>query len=412
MRRAIVVAATLAAAASAGSAGAYCPCYTASSSSNTHACGVEAANGTNPTHAEWQTIFDLVAQGPSVWGTAGPSVSDIGQGCGKPESMHSVPARFPCEILKGIAMQESGWRQFCVPDTPADQVGGASRTIISFDCGYGIGQVTSGMHAGESPSFDRSRVASDPTYNLATGTQILASKWKATNCVGDNQPSVVEDWYAAVWAYNGLAYSNNPSNPNYDANRGVWNPKVGGAAPYQEKVFGWIEHAPDSTYWTDVALAYPDPGTVGGSGSPPALPEPSCASPTDCVNHRTAHTSYCFSSPTQDGGAGGAGGSGGAAGAGGASDGGATDASAGDASGWPEAGGAGGGGGAAGAKEAGADGAADAAPQADLAANPGDDGGCSCRAVGSDATRGADRGLVMALVGLAAAVATRRSRKG
>ena len=38
------------------------------------------------------------------------------------------------------------WKQFCVPELPADQVGGPSRTIISFDCGYGIGQVTSGMH--------------------------------------------------------------------------------------------------------------------------------------------------------------------------------------------------------------------------------------------------------------------------
>ena len=35
----------------------------------------------------------------------------------------------------------------------------SSRTIISFDCGYGIGQVTSGMHAGETPAFDRARVA-------------------------------------------------------------------------------------------------------------------------------------------------------------------------------------------------------------------------------------------------------------
>ena len=94
-------------------------------------------------------------------------------------------------------MQESGWRQFCVPDTPADQVGGASRTIISFDCGYGVGQVTSGMHKGETPAFDRARVANDATYNLATGTLILADKWRATNCVGDNQPRTVEDWYVA-----------------------------------------------------------------------------------------------------------------------------------------------------------------------------------------------------------------------
>jgi hypothetical protein len=217
-------------------------------------------------------------------------VPDIGQGCGKPEPLHDVPARFPCELLKGIAEQESGWRQFCVPDTPADQVGGASRTIISFDCGYGIGQVTSGMHFGETPNFDQQRVAADPTYNLATGTLILAEKWKATNCVGDNQPTVIEHWYIATWAYNGLAYVNNPNNPNYDPNRGVWDPNIGGGAPYQEKVFGWLEHA---SGWTPTAVAYPNPGDIGGASVPPELPEPNCASPTDCINTRSTHATAC-----------------------------------------------------------------------------------------------------------------------
>ena len=62
----------------------YCPSYTLSSSSNNKDCGIEAVNGTNPTIAEWQPIFDLVSQGPAAWGDKGPSVSDIGRGCGKP----------------------------------------------------------------------------------------------------------------------------------------------------------------------------------------------------------------------------------------------------------------------------------------------------------------------------------------
>jgi hypothetical protein len=274
---------------------AYCPSYSPSSPNNKYNCGVDPANGTNPTNAEWQMIFDLVSRGPASWGNAGPAVPDIGQGCGKPEANHSVPARYPCELLKGIAKQESGWRQFCVPDTPADQAGGASRTIISFDCGYGVGQVTSGMHKGESPGFDRARVAADATYNLATGTLILADKWRATECVGDNQPAIIEDWYTATWAYNGLAYSNNPNNPNYDSGRGVWDPNVGGSAPYQEKIFGWIEK--NGGAWAEVALAYPDPAQCGGKGSPPALDEPACASPTDCVNKRAAHTTACVDPP-------------------------------------------------------------------------------------------------------------------
>jgi len=271
---------------------AYCPCYTASSAYNDHDCGIEAALGENPTPEQWNEIFALVAQGAAAWGDQGPSVPDIGQGCGKPSPLVQVAARFPCELLKGIAMQETGWRQFCAPDTPEDQAGKSSRTIISFDCGYGIGQVTSGMHKGEAPDFDRERVAAEPIYNMATGTRILAEKWKATECVGDNQPTVIEHWYSAAWAYNGLAYVNNPNNPNYDAFRGVWDPQNGGAAPYQEKVFGWVEH-PNAGWYEAVALAYPNLGEIGGDGSPGELSEPSCASPTDCGNQRTPHATAC-----------------------------------------------------------------------------------------------------------------------
>ena len=272
----------------------YCPSYTLSSAYNSGSCGVEAAPGTNPTPTQWQAIFALVSQGPSAWGSNGPAVADIGSGCGSPNPTTSVPARFPCELLKAIAMQESSWKQFCVPDTPADQVGGASRTIIAFDCGYGIGQVTSGMKIGNSPSFDRARVASDPTYNLATGTQILADKWRSTRCVGDNQPGVIEDWYTATWAYNGQSYSNNPSNPAYSSTRGVWNPQVQGSAPYQEKVFGWMEHPPGASYWAVTAVAYPDPALVGSSGVALTLPDSTCASPTNCVATRALHLSSCF----------------------------------------------------------------------------------------------------------------------
>ncbi|MEW6432354.1 MAG: MYXO-CTERM sorting domain-containing protein [Myxococcota bacterium] len=305
---------------SAHAALAFCPSYTLSSSNNTGNCGVEAAPGTNPTNAQWQSIFNLVAQGPSVWGSAGPSVSDIGQGCGKPEPSHSVPARFPCELIKAITWRESTWRQFCVPDRPADQVGGAERTIISFDCGYGVGQVTSGMHIGEAPAFDRARVANDATYNLATGMQILAQKWRATRCVGDNQPKVVEHWYSATWAYNGLAYVNNPTNPAYSTTRGVYNPSVGGSAPYQEKVFGAMEYPPSSSHWSPLPFAYPKLSEIGSAGSPNTLSEPNCATPTSCTQTRPTHVSSCFPQDV-DGGvdAGLGGGSGSDAGTGGGS---------------------------------------------------------------------------------------------
>jgi hypothetical protein len=362
----------------------FCPSYTASSPNNNNGCAIEAVPGTNPTVEEWTDIFDLVAQGPTVWGDAGPTVDDITSGCFAPTPPVDVAPSFPCELLKAIAMVESGWRQFCAPTTPSDQVGNASQTIISFDCGYGIGQVTSGMHVGETPDFDRDRVASDPTYNLATGTRILASKWRATQCVGDNNPVIVEDWYTATWAYNGLAYSNNPNNPNHDPNRGVYDPAVGGSAPYQEKVFGYIEHPVDGR-WDAVALAYPDRADVGTSGAPPALPEPVCASPTNCDDTRETHVTACGYG---GGGGGGAGGGGaGAAGTGGAGADGGTGASPG-----------GGAGGEAGATSATGDGD--------------DDGGCDCRAVRpSPSTPTAGLAWLVALAGLLSArVAGRRQR--
>jgi hypothetical protein len=278
----------------AGTASAYCPSYTLSSSANTYDCGIEAAAGTNPTVAEWGALFQVVAGGPAAWGPNGPGVANIGQGCGKPQPNVQVPARFPCELLGAIAQQESGWKQFCVPDRPSDQVGKPSQTLISFDCGYGISQVTSGMHTGETPGFDRLRVAAEPLYNLATGASILAGKWRVTPCVGDNLPTVVEHWYTATWAYNGLAFINNPNNPTYAASRGAWNPKVGGGAPYQEKIFGWLESPPSDGRFAQVRVAYPALADIGTGRSPPSLPEPACGSPTSCATPRAVHVSGCF----------------------------------------------------------------------------------------------------------------------
>jgi hypothetical protein len=158
------------------------------------------------------------------------------------------------------------------------------------------------MHIGENPAFDRGRVAAEPTYNLAAGTLILASKWRNTQCVGDNQPRVIEHWYSATWAYNGLAYVNHPNNPNYDPNRGVYNPSNGGSAPYQEKVFGRMENT--SGWFDATAVAYPNPGDIGNGSSPPELPEPSCASPTNCGSTRSTHETACQDVGPGGGGAG------------------------------------------------------------------------------------------------------------
>ncbi len=295
----------------------FCPSYTASSPNNTHSCAIEAVPGTNPTVAQWQTIFDTVSRGQAAWGSNGPAIGMLGVGCNKPMVPTSEPARFPCELIKAITMQESSWKQFCPPSTPADQVGRASQTIISFDCGYGIGQVTSGMRTFDpTPNYDRSRVASDPLYNLATGMLILSEKWRGTNCVGDNQPRIVEHWYTATWAYNGLSTTNNPNNPSFSTTRGVCRSGScpSGSAPYQERVWGWMEFPPSAGHWTSMAPAYPRLSDVGTASRPPALPDPSCATPTNCTTTRQLHVSSCLGGT--DGGVGGGTAGGGSAGGG------------------------------------------------------------------------------------------------
>jgi hypothetical protein len=372
---------------------AYCPSYTPEETSGGQNCGVEPVAGANPSTAAWTAIFATVAPGSASWGASGPTIGTMGAGCGKPTPHHEVPAHFPCHVLQAITMQESGWRQFCVPDAPASSVGAPERTIVAFDCGYGVGQVTSGMHVGESPAFDRARVASDPTYNLATGTLILRDKWAATSCVGDNDPDVVEDWYAAIWAYNGLAYSNNPNNPNLTAGRGVYDPTKGGSYTYQERVLGWMEHPPTSAHWPKLAPAYPNPGDVGGAGAPPALPEPSCASPTDCTTTRATHHSTCGDAPVVDGGADGA--ASGDAGAQGAIDAGSPDGAT-PAAPVPE--------GDADVVPIGA-GPSPPPPGADAAAS-----GCGCAEVGRSAGHGSAIAWFAATV-LAGAARVRRSRR-
>ncbi len=252
-------------------------------------CSTPSVEGTNPSVAQWNDIFALVSGGPEAWGNLAPGVQSLTRGCNQPEAPHAVPARFPIEVLKAIAMHESSWTQFCVPNI--NQSGGPSRTIISFDCGYGVGQVTSGMRKTDAtPDYDRHKVAADALYNMAVGTRILASKWQSANCVGDRNPDIIEDWYAAIWAYNGFAVINNPNHPNYASNRGVWNPSVNNPAPYQEKIFGRMEHPPGPEYWDPVQVAYPDITEIAAAnGKPGALSEPSCATPTNCTQKRPVH---------------------------------------------------------------------------------------------------------------------------
>ena len=191
----------------------------------------------------------------------------------------------PPSVYKSIAWIESGWSHAAgtVP------YGGTGSVITAIDCGYGIGQITTGMgHLGGGaleprvPAARQAIIGTHPLFNIAEGVRILADKWNGAPAfrpiAGQGDPAALEDWYYAIWSYNGFAFSNHPMNPTKDPLRGsVWNcadptaPGYGfyewGDYTYPEKVYGCMRYPP-----VPKGEAYPP--RLNGSGTP-APPTPS-----------------------------------------------------------------------------------------------------------------------------------------
>jgi hypothetical protein len=188
----------------------------------------------------------------------------------------------PPTLLKSISWIESVSTQGAVA-LPFGAIGPA---LVSFDCGYGVGQVTSGMTAptgeGGQPSDEQALVATHYAYNIGRGAAILIDKWNSAPenrpIVGidtDSDPKIVENWYYAVWSYNGFTgpganRSNHPMDPVY----GSWprTPYSCGPAndglshnrsmhPYQELVYGCMAHPPKvqgNELWEPLEATLPD----------------------------------------------------------------------------------------------------------------------------------------------------------
>jgi hypothetical protein len=201
---------------------------------------------------------------PDTWSIA--AAFDLAANGLLPASYPQFPAgstvrAIPPSVLKAVGWVESGWRQF----TPQ------GRPLVSFDFGYGIMQVTSGMAGafgdvlGSIDPQTQSRIASDYTYNIAYGAQMLVRKWTSTPQVGDGDPSLVEDWYYALWAYNGWGWVNNPNNPRFTRNG---TPATDPSAfPYQERVLYLVAHPPrdkdGNPLWRPVHVVLPARKEIG-----------------------------------------------------------------------------------------------------------------------------------------------------
>ncbi|OAI41564.1 hypothetical protein AYO38_00595 [bacterium SCGC AG-212-C10] len=144
--------------------------------------------------------------------------------------------RIPPSIYKAIVWIETGSFNNA---SKSVYYGGVGPVIRSPDCGYGLGQITTGMsNSTGKATAKQAIVGSHYLYNLAEGARILADKWdsapKFRPIAGTGNPAALEDWYFAIWSYNGFAFSNHPLNPDLD-------PLRGGAAPSP------IYHCQDTT---------------------------------------------------------------------------------------------------------------------------------------------------------------------
>lgn len=216
----------------------------------------------------------------------------------QPQQMFPLPALangtdVPAQVLLGIFSQESNFDQASWHAVAGDSgnplisdyYGTTAATgtadnddavpdYLHTDCGYGIGQVTSGMSSLDAAPFSNAQataVATDYAANIAASAQILASTWNQLAqmnppmLVNNGDSSYIENWFMAIWGYNsgvypedeqsevggyGVGWFNNPANPNYPASRAPFGDNItsidDAAHPqywtYEEKVMGWIVH--------------------------------------------------------------------------------------------------------------------------------------------------------------------------
>ncbi|MPZ24121.1 MAG: hypothetical protein GEU28_11400 [Dehalococcoidia bacterium] len=178
----------------------------------------------------------------------------------------------PPTLLKATGFVESSWFQADY-DTAR---GSSGPPLVSFDCGYGIMQMTNalGYYMGDSsdPNGVKRNVAVDYQRNIAIGANVLIDKWNAAPefrpVVGAGNPSILEDWYYAIWSYNGWAASNDPN--SYPSTRPEY--RCDGlnytAVPYQERVVGCMRN-PAQGLWSAIPVTYRRtlPAFVGCTGS-------------------------------------------------------------------------------------------------------------------------------------------------
>ncbi|MDV2886325.1 S-layer homology domain-containing protein [Alkalihalophilus pseudofirmus] len=154
---------------------------------------------------------------------------------------HNVPP----EIVKAIAYQETGMRQF-------DADGNVIRNMND-DGGIGMMQVTMSDQELLDKEIDRHKLENDMAYNIEVGIEILVEKLRyqgiRTPYINQGKDlSKLESWYFAILAYNGLEIRNDPAQ---------------GVKTYQDKVYDIINNR--STLATNQPSSFPVTYREGGN---------------------------------------------------------------------------------------------------------------------------------------------------
>ncbi|MFJ8314054.1 MULTISPECIES: SGNH/GDSL hydrolase family protein [unclassified Streptomyces] len=316
-----------------------------------------------PNQVEWAVDMAVRGQLRGTYIRQGGYRDQAGMGTIDPQGLFPPPTltgggKIPANVLLGIMAQESNlWQaesgaipgQMGSPLAATDGYYGHKADTNdpsaywkinweNSDCGYGVGQVTDGMRLPEHKKDDgivlapgvQKLVAVDYATNIAASMKILADKWNEVHqdgqkvTVNNDDPSLVENWFTAVWNYNlgfnppsqasepdhggnwGLGWYNNPANPLYqkswghpfmntdvdgpDANKDAANPQWW---PYEEKVMGWAAWSIDTGYSYATSGRQDWPGEKGFSsaGFRPAW----WTTSTDRVNMQPRPDVFCNS---------------------------------------------------------------------------------------------------------------------
>ncbi|MEU6541492.1 hypothetical protein [Streptomyces sp. NPDC047000] len=235
---------------------------------------------------------DLTTTRPANWHDTGlPAFSPQGL---FPKADLTDGDSVPAQVMLGILAQESNFKQASWHSIYGDSGNvlqadwfGNGASIHYYpdrskaDCGYGIGQVTTGMSEAKPDPYDTlhaGAIATDYASNISAGLRILTEKWNQLKALGMNvnngDSKYIENWYMALWGYNsgvytdssektGLGFLNNPANAVYPADRAAFLRFDYGDAshpadwPYQEKVLGWAE-VPQQTWNAEPSYSKPN----------------------------------------------------------------------------------------------------------------------------------------------------------